>query len=135
MIRRPPRSTRTDTLFPYTTLFRSTDVTAVDIGVGHDDDPVIADLRDVELLGADAGAERRDQRADLLAGQHLVEAGPLDVQDLAAQRQDRLRLAVPSLLRRAAGAVALDQEQLGLRRVALLAVGHLAGEEIGRAHV
>src|SRR3546814_4805649 len=31
MIRRPPRSTRTDTLFPYTTLFRSTpdeDVTA-----------------------------------------------------------------------------------------------------------
>src|SRR3546814_1288453 len=28
MIRRPPRSTRTDTLFPYTTLFRS-------IGFGH----------------------------------------------------------------------------------------------------
>src|SRR3546814_14150018 len=26
MIRRPPRSTRTDTLFPYTTLFRSVDV-------------------------------------------------------------------------------------------------------------
>src|SRR3546814_7210977 len=30
MIRRPPRSTRTDTLFPYTTLFRS------DIVVEHD---------------------------------------------------------------------------------------------------
>src|SRR3546814_4437786 len=30
MIRRPPRSTRTDTLFPYTTLFRST----VDIPCG-----------------------------------------------------------------------------------------------------
>src|SRR3546814_5601348 len=29
MIRRPPRSTRTDTLFPYTTLFRSPSVTAV----------------------------------------------------------------------------------------------------------
>src|SRR3546814_18314771 len=28
MIRRPPRSTRTDTLFPYTTLFRS--ITGVD---------------------------------------------------------------------------------------------------------
>src|SRR3546814_17882649 len=27
MIRRPPRSTRTDTLFPYTTLFRSLDKT------------------------------------------------------------------------------------------------------------
>src|SRR3546814_16564692 len=29
MIRRPPRSTRTDTLFPYTTLFRSPDLGAV----------------------------------------------------------------------------------------------------------
>src|SRR3546814_9764370 len=28
MIRRPPRSTRTDTLFPYTTLFRSQPTTA-----------------------------------------------------------------------------------------------------------
>src|SRR3546814_15699696 len=27
MIRRPPRSTRTDTLFPYTTLFRSPTIT------------------------------------------------------------------------------------------------------------
>src|SRR3546814_5012463 len=32
MIRRPPRSTRTDTLFPYTTLFRSPGVTVVDDG-------------------------------------------------------------------------------------------------------
>src|SRR3546814_18657407 len=32
MIRRPPRSTRTDTLFPYTTLFRSK--LAVDVAVG-----------------------------------------------------------------------------------------------------
>src|SRR3546814_2122863 len=28
MIRRPPRSTRTDTLFPYTTLFRSADISS-----------------------------------------------------------------------------------------------------------
>src|SRR3546814_10714282 len=32
MIRRPPRSTLTDTLFPYTTLFRSPDVIALDSG-------------------------------------------------------------------------------------------------------
>src|SRR3546814_21141622 len=34
MIRRPPRSTRTDTLFPYTTLFRSskTDLAVADRG-------------------------------------------------------------------------------------------------------
>src|SRR3546814_20820117 len=31
MIRRPPRSTRTDTLFPYTTLFRSADAHAVSL--------------------------------------------------------------------------------------------------------
>src|SRR3546814_6321685 len=30
MIRRPPRSTRTDTLFPYTTLFRSDRASRVD---------------------------------------------------------------------------------------------------------
>src|SRR3546814_5489081 len=32
MIRRPPRSTRTDTLFPYTTLFRSHDDHLLDAG-------------------------------------------------------------------------------------------------------
>src|SRR3546814_18313340 len=34
MIRRPPRSTRTDTLFPYTTRFRSTDSRAGTAGPG-----------------------------------------------------------------------------------------------------
>src|SRR3546814_2703963 len=34
MIRRPPRSTRTDTLFPYTTLFRSADPVAGDLHLG-----------------------------------------------------------------------------------------------------
>src|SRR3546814_6487975 len=33
MIRRPPRSTRTDTLFPYTTLFRSDDAAHLEIGI------------------------------------------------------------------------------------------------------
>src|SRR3546814_11783523 len=35
MIRRPPRSTRTDTLFPYTTLFRSPPYTTLHVGVVH----------------------------------------------------------------------------------------------------
>src|SRR3546814_3081566 len=34
MIRRPPRSTRTDTLFPYTTLFRSDGLIPVAAGAG-----------------------------------------------------------------------------------------------------
>src|SRR3546814_6164479 len=33
MLRRPPRSTRTDTLFPYTTLFRSVDSAAIEPGM------------------------------------------------------------------------------------------------------
>src|SRR3546814_946955 len=37
MIRRPPRSTRTDTLFPYTTLFRSALYGGkIDVGYGDD---------------------------------------------------------------------------------------------------
>src|SRR3546814_1507853 len=35
MIRRPPRSTRTDTLFPYTTLFRSGDAERRDAGAAE----------------------------------------------------------------------------------------------------
>ena len=42
------------------------DMGAVDVGVGHDDDLVVAQLVDVELVLADAGAQRGDQRADLL---------------------------------------------------------------------
>src|SRR3546814_4711063 len=43
MIRRPPRSTRTDTLFPYTTLFRSIEEANArrQIGIGH----AVASLR------------------------------------------------------------------------------------------
>src|SRR3546814_3491553 len=37
MIRRPPRSTRTDTLFPYTTLFRSDQTSAHRAGGRHDE--------------------------------------------------------------------------------------------------
>src|SRR3546814_4923817 len=40
MIRRPPRSTRTDTLFPYTTLFRS-QFNLSDIRVGRAENPQI----------------------------------------------------------------------------------------------
>src|SRR3546814_11365007 len=45
MIRRPPRSTRTDTLFPYTTLFRSV--------------ALCADLRLLLILRADASLDVR----------------------------------------------------------------------------
>src|SRR3546814_3544191 len=65
MIRRPPRSTRTDTLFPYTTLFRSGIcngyVDAYGLWIGHPT-PTIAETLascDVELVGmAGSGADR-----------------------------------------------------------------------------
>src|SRR3546814_6705316 len=45
MIRRPPRSTRTDTLFPYTTLFRSKPPFAdYLIGLGDDHSPITIDV-------------------------------------------------------------------------------------------
>src|SRR3546814_16568367 len=52
MIRRPPRSTRTDTLFPYTTLFRSTAgeaIHALDGILGHESGATI------EALHTDGG--------------------------------------------------------------------------------
>src|SRR3546814_17179785 len=76
MIRRPPRSTRTDTLFPYTTLFRSLEISeqqrlanwfeAMELGYGDRvsiDDPM-------------ASKATRDAVAQL-AGRHgiLVEEG------------------------------------------------------------
>ncbi len=101
---------------------------AVHVRVGHDDDAVIAQLGEIELVLADAATERGDQRADFRRRQHLVEARALDVQDLALQRQDRLGATIASLLGGAACGIALDDEQLRLRRVFLLAVRELAGQ-------
>src|SRR3546814_17444269 len=52
MIRRPPRSTRTDTLFPYTTLFRSKHLHLYFLPFGEDfgnlGDALVLDLGDVD---------------------------------------------------------------------------------------
>src|SRR3546814_5713431 len=45
MIRRPPRSTRTDTLFPYTTLFRSSLLKQLDGEVAPDARKMIEEAR------------------------------------------------------------------------------------------
>src|SRR4029077_17732576 len=90
----------------------STDVRALDIPLRHDDDLVIAQFVGIEFIASDAGAERRDQRADFLARQHLVETRPFHVENLAAQRQHRLEFAVAPLLGGAAGAVALNDKKL-----------------------
>src|SRR5207248_11543532 len=104
------------------------DMGAVNVRIGHDDDAVIAQFVGVVFILAEAATERRDERRNLRRRKQLVEARTFDVEDFALERQDRLKLAVPTLLRGAAGGIALDEIELAKPRVALLAVGELAGE-------
>src|SRR3546814_17202231 len=86
MIRRPPRSTRTDTLFPYTTLFRAGEQAVVD----HPDRaaPALFGRLEDEHHPA-AGRRMRDQvlrRAQQRGGVAVVPAG---VRDALALRTER----------------------------------------------
>src|SRR3546814_3817587 len=97
MIRRPPRSTRTDTLFPYTTLFRSAEVrdwqelwALLDARLGR---PVLQHLFVQPEDGFIGPAERRlgwsAPRFVDAVNQRLVEAAPaflrwIDLDRLAA---------------------------------------------------
>ena len=101
------------------------DVLPVHVGVRHQDDLVVAELGDVELV-VDPGPERRDHRLDLVVLEDAVDPRLLHVDDLAPDGQDGLELNLPAALGRAAGRVALDQEDLGDRRVSKLEVGQLA---------
>ena len=98
----------------------------VDIRIGHQDEAVIPQLAEVELLAADAAAESGDQRADLDRIQHPIEPGLLDVEDLALEGKDRLVAPVTPLLGRASRRITLDEKELGVRRILLLAIGELA---------
>src|SRR3546814_2600036 len=113
MIRRPPRSTRTDTLFPYTTLFRSVPVI--------DGDPF------------EPGAKIAFHRGDKIAGEGA------DIGQLAAilrrDNEAEMVAVVGAAFREAVaiGFIAVGIEQLG---VAVVAGDSIALQiEIGRAHV
>src|SRR3546814_7081515 len=84
MIRRPPRSTRTDTLFPYTTLFRSI-LAQVDALVLVELVDQVVDDALVEVLAAEEGVAVGRQHLELLLA---VDVGDLDdrhVEGAAAQ--------------------------------------------------
>src|SRR3546814_11869332 len=103
MIRRPPRSTRTDTLFPYTTLFRSVKVPPVATA-----DPSVSSITvkgmsasKASLFGETADPKARRRYAAALRGLdhrmavHLPAdepAGPSDrpVQDVLDRKSTRL---------------------------------------------
>src|SRR3546814_17510651 len=72
MLRRPPRSTRTDTLFPSTTLFRSV---AAPLGVADDD-----------VGAADVAQHRRRGVAGMRAGGGAVAVLPADGDAAAGER-------------------------------------------------
>ena len=103
------------------------DMRAVDIGVGHDDDLFIAQVV-VAIPGPHADAERLTEIVNLLVLTQLGRRRAHHVQDLAAQRQQRLRHPVPRHLGGAARAVALHQKQLRPLAVLFGAVDQLAGE-------
>src|SRR3546814_6101852 len=93
MIRRPPRSTRTDTLFPYTTLFRSHRLDAardrhrqVGVDAGHVTECAV-DLHMAD--GGAVGGRNALQRAD------LVDHQPLDV---AGRHRDRPAAEPPQVV-------------------------------------
>src|ERR671911_1371187 len=100
-------------------------VASVHVGVGHDDDLVVAHLLEIEAL-PHPGAYRADQGLYLGVGEDLVDVGLLHVEDLAPQRQDGLEVSVPPAFGRSAGRVALDDVELAPGRVLGRAVGELA---------
>src|SRR3546814_16715585 len=86
MIRRPPRSTRTDTLFPYTTLFRSRDQKAdQDLGAA-----LLAIVpADPGLSACDAPGHARAHGDAAECDPQEVEGGILDREGAGQRGRDR----------------------------------------------
>src|SRR3546814_14448763 len=95
MIRRPPRSTRTDTLFPYPTLFRSADVDAGE--VRHLERPHWHAELDMDLVHLFRGGafEEELHRLHLARDQHAV----ADEAVADARRSDEHTSELQSLMR------------------------------------
>src|SRR3546814_18043630 len=83
MIRRPPRSTRTDTLFPYTTLFRSARIKLGEIAKGMDPADDRQRERDGLTIGQVCDWYLTEAEAGRLLGRKRT---PLKVSTLAMDR-------------------------------------------------
>src|SRR3546814_13955218 len=105
MIRRPPRSTRTDTLFPYTTLFRS-------------------DLQDGELVGWKHALIAVDESVppdpafeaavtDALTGEREAMAEVVGRTDVALHRYAMLSSPMDDLLLEAIAEVRSEERRVG----------------------
>ena len=101
------------------------DMGAVDVGVGHHDHLVVAQIVRA-ILGARPTAQGLDEVGQLLVGAELARARRRDVEDLAAQGQHRLRGAVARLLGGPTSRVALHDEELGAGARVGRTIGQLA---------
>src|SRR3546814_6485872 len=82
MLRPPPRSTRTDTLFPYTTLFRAHE--------GADRSPAARDRRHAPDAGPHARGDAGVGRVAVFQQrQHIAPARPLDADGYHSQPIER----------------------------------------------
>ena len=100
---------------------------AVDVGIGHDHDFVVAALGEIDLF-ADADADGGDHAADFLVGEHFIFARFVGVDDFAAEREDGLVFAEAAPFGAAAGGIALDEVEFAAGDVAAGAIAELAGE-------
>src|SRR3546814_6914404 len=95
MLRRPPRSTRTDTLFPYTTLFRSLDQALQHLlallGLGVERDRALVVVQHGEVEAVDIG-----DVAKLAAG-GVADTRALDLDHVGAEPGQQLRAGRPGL--------------------------------------
>src|SRR3546814_3114454 len=112
MIRRPPRSTRTDTLFPYTTLFRSRDAGASPDG-----------CHAIDVTAATAAHRIADLSSQpSLTWDILMEGRPIELASLRGVRKQYGQV------------VALDGVDLAIAPGQVLALLGANGEN-GREHV
>ena len=105
----------------------------VDVCIGHDDDLVVARLGDIEVAAVagtrrNATADSGNQRLNGVARECAMVTNALDVQNLAAQGQNRLDVSAAAVLGRTACRVTLYDEELGQLGIAHRAVGELAGQ-------
>ncbi len=89
-------------------------VRTVHVRICHDDDLVVADFVDVKIVNTDACTNCRDESSNLVVVQNLVESGLFHIQHLAAKWKNGLSFAIAALFGRAAGAVALHDEDFAL---------------------
>ena len=103
------------------------DVRSIDVGIGHHHNLAIPPLGRI-LVIADPTANGGDDVAHLIVAQDFVQAGPLDIQDLASQWQNGLIETVAAAFSGPTCRITFDQEEFGTCQIVGGAVHQLAGQ-------